>query len=108
MNCVPGDLARIVRGNAGCEIQQLVLDAARDRFVRVLHLNDFGLWVLESPVPVGGSYCDLRGKWRWSAELVSIGDEFLRPIRGAQDPDDARTDEDVPVEKPTEVSACTN
>lgn len=38
-------------------------------------------------------------------ELVSIGDEFLRPIRGADEPDQTRTDEDVPVDKPVGAPA---
>lgn len=82
MNCKPGDLAQVVSIN-GLEGEQLAFGRMLlGRVVRVVRLNEEGLWEIEDCIEISGVCWSEKGHF-WvttSGEVEAIADWMLRPL----------------------------
>lgn len=82
MNCKPGDLAFIVRVSKHHGLAQPAIDRLLGLVVKCISVDSDEVWDID-PKRFNGE----TSTYRYTAELLRIADEYLRPIRPG-DPDD--------------------
>lgn len=77
MNVRPGELAFIVKVSKNNGVMQPAIDRLVGMVVKCVRVDDDEVWDIEPKRFTGET-----SSYRYTAELLRISDEYLRPIRG--------------------------